>query len=166
MVLGSITSATISSGRTRSSSSRAWRPTAWSRSRRWIAPARGCARAGRGGRGKAWFEEWRALGDQIEKRGDDALAKGHKITAGDYYLRAGNYHYNAERFIVPGPEKKAQGAHAYKVWHQGIRLRHPNVEFVEVPYEGTTLPALFMKAPGADPRRPSSWSTAWTTPRR
>ena len=103
-------------------------------------------------RGNAWFEEWRALGDQIEKRGDDALAKNHKITAGDYYLRAGIYHYNAERFIVPGPEKNAQCAHAYKVWHQGIRLRQRNVEFVEVPYEGTTLPALFMKAPGEGPK--------------
>ena len=81
-------------------------------------------------RGKAWFEEWRALGDQIEKRGDAALARNHKITAGDYYLRAGIYHYNAERFIVPGPEKKAQCAHAYEVWHLGIRLRQPNVEFI------------------------------------
>jgi len=103
-------------------------------------------------RGKAWLEEWRALGDQIEKRGDDALVKNHTITAGDYYLRAGIYHYNAERFIVPGPEKKAQCALAYKVWHQGIRLRQPNVEFIEVPYEATTLPALFMKAPGDGPK--------------
>src|SRR5438045_6756774 len=102
-------------------------------------------------RGKAWKEEWTALGALIEKRGHEALAKGHKITAGDYYLRAGIYHYNAERFIVPGPEKKAQCAHAYRVWHQGIRLRQPNVEFVEVPYEGTTLPALFMKAQTAGP---------------
>jgi pimeloyl-ACP methyl ester carboxylesterase len=105
------------------------------------------ARQGEADRGKAWFEEWRALGDQIEKQGDAALVRGGKMSAGDYYLRAGIYHYNAERFIPPSPEKKAQCAHAYKVWHQGIRLRHPNVEFVEVPYEGTTLPALFMKAP-------------------
>jgi dipeptidyl aminopeptidase/acylaminoacyl peptidase len=97
-------------------------------------------------RGQTWKEEWRAIGDLIEKQGDEALAKGHKITAGDYYLRAGIYHYNAERFIAPGAEKKAQCAHAYKVWHQGISLRCPNVEFVEVPYEGTTLPALLMKA--------------------
>ena len=102
-------------------------------------------------RGQAWFEEWRAMGELIEKRGDAALANGHKITAGDYYLRAGIYHYNAERFITPGPEKKAQGAQAYKAWHHGIRLRHPNVEFVEVPYEGTTLPALFMKAQAGRP---------------
>ena len=29
------------------------------------------AREGEPDRGKAWFEEWRALGDLIEKRGDD-----------------------------------------------------------------------------------------------
>src|SRR5215467_13911554 len=98
------------------------------------------ARQGDPERGKTWFLEWRAIGDLIEKRGDEALAKGHKISAGDYYLRAGIYHYNAERFIVPGSEKKAQGAHAYKIWHRGIRLRHSNIEFLEVPYQGTTLP--------------------------
>ncbi|HWI39442.1 MAG TPA: alpha/beta fold hydrolase [Burkholderiales bacterium] len=97
-------------------------------------------------RGKAWKEEWSSMGALLEKRGDDALAKGHKSTAGDYYLRAGIYHYNAERFIQPGPEKREQGARAYKVWHQGIRLRYPKIEFIEVPYEKTTLPALFMPA--------------------
>src|SRR3974377_2052751 len=100
-------------------------------------------------RGKAWVEEWARRGARIESRGDEALKRNHKPTAGDYYLRAGIYHYNAERFIFPGSEKKAQGARAYKAWPPGIRLRYPNVEFVEVPYEGTTLPALFMKAPSS-----------------
>jgi naringenin degradation protein FdeB len=104
------------------------------------------ARKDESDRGKAWFEEWSAIGALIEARGDEALKKNHKLTAGDYYLRAGIYHYNAQRFTFPGPEKKAQGARAYKVWHQGIRLRYPNVAFIEVPYEGTTLPALFMPA--------------------
>ncbi|MGB7658789.1 MAG: hypothetical protein WBL96_10710, partial [Pseudolabrys sp.] len=58
---------------------------------------------------QAWREEWRAMGAQLESRADAALAKDHKVTAGDYYLRAGIYHYNAERFITPGPEKRAQG---------------------------------------------------------
>ncbi|MGB8756138.1 MAG: hypothetical protein WCD26_11005, partial [Pseudolabrys sp.] len=61
-------------------------------------------------------------------------------------MRAGIYHYNAERFVTPGPEKRAQAGKAYHCWHAGIRLREPSIEFVEVPYEGTTLPALFMKA--------------------
>src|SRR5262249_30653995 len=95
---------------------------------------------------KAWHEEWRAMGAQLESRADAALAKGHKISAGDYYLRAGIYHYHAERFITPGPEKREQAGKAYHCWNAGIRLREPSIEFVEVPYEGTTLPALFMKA--------------------
>ncbi|HEY3077494.1 MAG TPA: alpha/beta fold hydrolase [Burkholderiales bacterium] len=99
----------------------------------------------------AWWEEWGAMGDAIERKAEAAAAKGHKYSAGDYYLRAGHYHYNAERFIRPGPEKKAQAQKAYRCWHAGIRLRHPNIEFVEVPYEGRTLPALFMKAHGAGP---------------
>jgi dienelactone hydrolase len=113
------------------------------------------ARQGESDRGAAWKEEWTALGALIEKRGDEALSKGHEVTAGDYYLRAGIYHYNAERFIQPGAEKKAQGAMAYKVWHQGIRLRYPKVEFVEVPYEGTTLAALFMPAQDASAPAPT-----------
>jgi len=113
------------------------------------------ARESQPDRGKAWKEEWSAMGALIEKRGDEALAKGHKSTAGDYYLRAGIYHYNAERFIQPGPEKKEQGARAYGVWHKGIRLRYPKIEFIEVPYEKTSLPALFMPADGASGARPT-----------
>ncbi len=95
---------------------------------------------------QAWQEEWRAMGALVEQRADSALTQGHKMTAGDYYLRAGIYHYNAERFIQPGSDKRAQGAIAYRCWHTGIRLREPSIEFVEVPYQGTTLAALFMKA--------------------
>ncbi len=93
----------------------------------------------------AWQKEWRTMGELVEGRAAAALAKNHKMTAGNYYLRAGIYHYNAERFISPGPEKRAQGEIAYRCWHTGIRLREPTIEFVEVPYEGTTLAALFMK---------------------
>src|SRR5256885_56108 len=95
---------------------------------------------------EAWSEEWSAAAALIERRAVDTAAKGHQHSAGDYYLRAGHYHYNAERFIAPGPEKRRCAESAYRCWHAGIRMRHPNIEFVEVPYQGTTLPALFMKA--------------------
>jgi len=95
----------------------------------------------------AWWEEWGALAAELERRADEAAAEGRRQTAGDYYLRAGNYYYNAERFILPGDEKREWGRKAYRCFHAGIRSRHPSIEFVEVPYEGTTLPALFMRAP-------------------
>src|SRR5260370_4959542 len=100
---------------------------------------------------QAWWEESGALAGEVERRADEAAGRGRKHTAGDYYLRAGNYYYNAERFILPGDEKRAWGRKAYRCYHARIRLRHPNIEFVEVPYEGLTLPALFMKAPVAGP---------------
>jgi dienelactone hydrolase len=94
----------------------------------------------------AWFEEWGAMGALLEGKAIEAEKAGRQHTAGDYYLRAGNYLYNAERFLRPGPEKRTAGERAFRSYHAGIRLRHPNIERVEVPYEGTTLPALFMKA--------------------
>jgi len=103
----------------------------------------------------AWQEEWGAMGTLIEHRANELTAQGRKITAGDYYLRAGNYHYNAERFIMPGEEKREWARKAYRCWHAGIKLRYPNIEFVEVPYEGVMLPALFMKAQGAAGRAPT-----------
>ena len=57
----------------------------------------------------AWQEEWGAIAELVEKRADAAAAEGRKASAGDYYLRAGNYFYNAERFILPGEEKRAWG---------------------------------------------------------
>jgi len=53
--------------------------------------------------------------------------------------------------LRPSPEKRAAGERAFHSYHAGIRLRHPNIEFVEVPYEGASLPALFMKAPVTRP---------------
>ncbi|MCX5813898.1 MAG: hypothetical protein NT178_15320, partial [Proteobacteria bacterium] len=43
----------------------------------------------------AWYEEWRKLGERIEKIGDECLAKGHKVSARDAYLRASEYYRNA-----------------------------------------------------------------------
>ena len=97
----------------------------------------------------AWKEEWTAIGGAIERQAQAMLKDGRTTTAGDYLLRAGIYLYNAERFILPGAEKREAGMRAYGVWHEGIRKRYPEIEFVEVPYEGITLPSLFMPAQGA-----------------
>jgi dipeptidyl aminopeptidase/acylaminoacyl peptidase len=72
-------------------------------------------------------------------------------TAGNCYLRAGNYYYTGERFISPGPEKRASYMKALRCYQEGLRRRHPGIEFVEVPYEGTTLPAYFVAANGGKP---------------
>jgi len=103
----------------------------------------------------AWWEEWEALGARLERAAHAAEARACHRSAGDLFLRAGMYYFTAERFIVPGPEKREMGRRAIDCQTKGILGRYPNVERVEVPYEGVTLPALFMKAPGASGRAPT-----------
>jgi naringenin degradation protein FdeB len=103
----------------------------------------------------AWWEEWSAMGRRLERVADDAEAQGLRATAGDCYLRAGMYYFTAERFIAPGDEKREMGRKAIRCQHAGFERRYPNMEKVEVPYEGKTLPALFLKAPGVSGRAPT-----------
>lgn len=110
---------------------------------------------GRQGEPEAWQEVWCAMAAQVEKTADGEAARGHDRTAGNFYLRAGNYYYTGERFIPPGDAKAAVGRKAYRCFREGLTRRHPEIEFVEVPYEGKTLPALFMKAPGVSLRAPT-----------
>jgi pimeloyl-ACP methyl ester carboxylesterase len=109
----------------------------------------------RQGDAAAWWEVWSGLAEDIERRGEEASAAGHEMTAGNYFLRAGHYYSTGERFIQPGPEKRAMAEKAYKNWHAGIRRRFPKVEFLEIPYENTTLPALFLPAEGVDGPAPT-----------
>ncbi len=102
----------------------------------------------------AWREEWCALGARLEKVADAAEAAGHKMAAGNYYLRAGMYYFTGERFITPGEQKRETGRKAIELQNKGILRRYPYAEKVEVPFEGKTLPALFMKAPGVSGRAP------------
>ena len=103
----------------------------------------------------AWPEEWAAMGARLETAAKAADAKGHRMTAGNYFLRAGMYYFTGERFMYPGPEKREMGARSIECQTAGILRRYPNVERVEVPFEDTTLPALFMKSPNASERAPT-----------
>ena len=101
----------------------------------------------RQGEPDAWEEEWCRMGALLEKAGDAAEAKGHRMSAGNYYLRSGMYYFTGERFIYPGPRKREVGAKSIELQNKGLLRRYPNLERVEVPFEGgKSLPALFMKS--------------------
>jgi naringenin degradation protein FdeB len=103
----------------------------------------------------AWREEWCAMGSRLENIAAQAAAEGRQMTAGNYYLRAGMYYFTGERFVYPGEQKRAIGQKAIECQQAGVLRRYPNIERVEVPYEGRTLPALFMRAENASARVPT-----------
>jgi dienelactone hydrolase len=109
-------------------------------------------RASEGESDRVWKEEWAREADRVAAIGDTADAEGNRITAGNQYMRAGNYYYNAERFIPPGDEKLAMYRKALRCYHAAMERLHPEIERVEVPYEGTSLPAWFVKGRGLGKR--------------
>ena len=109
----------------------------------------------RAGEPDAWWQEWCATAERLERLADAAAAEGRSHTAGNFYLRAGMYYYTGERFVAPGEHKLGIYRKALRCCREGLRRRHNHIEFVEVPYEGMTLPAYFMKAPGAAGRAPT-----------
>ncbi len=98
---------------------------------------------------QAWWEEWTAEAERVERAGDAAASEGRQATAGNYYLRAGNYYYTGERMVPPGEQKLGIYRKALRCFQEGLKRRNPNLEIVEVPYEGTALPAYFLKSPVA-----------------
>jgi len=111
------------------------------------------ARAGEPDLDRVWMEEWSKEADRVAKIGDDADAAGNAITAGNQYMRAGNYYYSAERFIPPGEAKLAMYRKALRCYQGAMARLHPDIERVEVPYEGNSLPAWFVKGRGLGKRR-------------
>jgi dienelactone hydrolase len=101
---------------------------------------------------KAWTEEWSREADRVAKIGDEAEAAGNAITAGNQFMRAANYYYSAERFIAPGEEKLAMYRKALRCYQAAMARLHPDIEKVEVPYEGQSLPAWFVKGRGLGKR--------------
>src|SRR5207253_3185211 len=107
------------------------------------------------GEADAWRGAWCAMAARRRREADTAAAEGRQLTAGNCYLRAGMYYFTAERFVFQGEEKREIGRKALQCQHAGLERRYPNIERVEVPYENTTLPALFMNAPGAPAPAPT-----------
>jgi dienelactone hydrolase len=100
----------------------------------------------------AWFESWCRMAERVQRLAEVDEAAGHPLSAGRKYLRVGLYFQLAER--MPS-HKDPRRLVAYKkgiaAFEKGLKLRKEPIEYVQVPYEGTTLPAIFMRAPGPQP---------------
>jgi dienelactone hydrolase len=105
---------------------------------------------------RAWFEEWARMAEAVESEGQKRAKDGKDVSAAAYLFRAAHYYHVGERFLHP----KAEGLGAYR---RGVdcfreaarRIRRPRIEHLEVPYEGTSLPAIFVHPEGVSGRAPA-----------
>jgi dienelactone hydrolase len=99
----------------------------------------------------AWGVAWEREARRIEAMADEAAREGRHLSAAGHQLRAATYYFIADRFVPPGPDKTRLYRSCLRCFRGGIQYRHPNIARVEVPYEGTTLPGWFMRAPVSGP---------------
>ena len=105
---------------------------------------------------RAWFEEWARMAEAVETEGRKRANEGKDVSAAAYLLRAAHYYHVGERFLQP----KTDGLAAYRRGVECFReaagkMRRPRIEHVEVPYEGTSLPAVFVHPEGTSGPAPA-----------
>ena len=90
---------------------------------------------------------WRTVADQVEEQAAEAEKDGHLRTAGQKYLRAAAYLCQAERMLSnSSPERVPTYQHCLELMEKTFALIDPATTRVQVPFEGTTLPAYFTAA--------------------
>jgi len=106
------------------------------------------------GASAAWAHNWSALSDRMKRQSDRDEADGHLRSAGQKLLRGALYRLMAERIVRPSnPWKLELYREATAMFRRGVEARGDAAEYVEVPYQGTTLPSIFVK-PRAKPPYP------------
>jgi pimeloyl-ACP methyl ester carboxylesterase len=103
----------------------------------------------------SWQEQWLKTARRVEARGEQSLAKGHTVSARDQLQRA-SYYYRAVLFPMPpdDPQYKEIALKSRALLKKAGKLFEPQVEYIEIPFEGTVLPGYFRKAAaGETPRK-------------
>lgn len=97
---------------------------------------------------EAWFLAWREEGERLRRWAAAEEAAGHGLTAAAVHLRACSYLQIGERFRTPKDEAALSAYRdAVDSFHRFARLTdRPRIEVVEVPYQGTQLPAYLVLA--------------------
>ena len=98
-----------------------------------------------------FLQAWADLTDQLVGQAEAAEKSGHVRTAGQLYFRASNYLAQAERMLAHSdPNRVPTYKRMLELAQKAFDLHSPRVSRVEIPYEGTTLPAYFSAAPATD----------------
>lgn len=99
---------------------------------------------------EAWYESWKRIGERVERLALQHEERGQFLSAGRKFLRACMYYLTAERMISNRDPRKIQTyTQALETFKKGVRFRKIPLEFVEVPFQGKSLPALFVPALGS-----------------
>ena len=102
----------------------------------------------------SWLAEWLATAGAMWSAAGEADAACHRVSALAYYRRAATYYATALYLIAHTSEPERQldiWRRQRECWDRIVDRFPVPGERVAIPYEGTTLPAYFFRAPDAAP---------------
>ncbi|MCZ0954376.1 MAG: alpha/beta hydrolase [Rhodospirillaceae bacterium] len=99
------------------------------------------------------FDSWIRVAAQVEKNAEADEKAGHLLSAGTKYGRASGYYLSAERMqsrdYAPRWEAYDRGLELYR---KHVALRGLHVDFVDIPYQDSSYPAIFVHDGSGTPR--------------
>ncbi|KAI0973108.1 Alpha/Beta hydrolase protein [Xylaria arbuscula] len=101
---------------------------------------------------ESWYEAWTEAGNKAEAIAREGEATGDRLAARRGYLRASNYLRAAQFMLNEGPigyDKRVLPTieRAIADFRKGVQYLDGAVHFLDVPYEGGTLPAYLYLPP-------------------
>jgi dienelactone hydrolase len=97
----------------------------------------------------AFRNAWSTMADKLCTLAAEDEAKGRLFSAGEKYNRAASYLITCERLQAHNsPGRIELYKRELELFKKGIQLTKENCERVEIPYEGTHLSALYVRAEG------------------
>jgi dienelactone hydrolase len=102
---------------------------------------------------QAWFDSWTAVAERLEALAARDDCAGRRRSAARKRRRVAAYHLMAERMMTDrSPLKLESYRKALAAFRSTTRDAEPAVQFLEVPFDGASMPALFIAGEGAGPR--------------
>lgn len=100
---------------------------------------------------QAFRETWSTMADKLCTLAEEDKAAGRLLSAGEKFGRASTYYLTCERLQAHGaPGREALYQRFLTTFAQGIDLARENCQRVEIPYAGTHLSALYVRAEGVE----------------
>ena len=102
----------------------------------------------------AWYDAFVKVADEVSGHAERFRASNHPVSAAPFYLRASHYYQMGERFRTPKDEKAlATYQRSIDCFHNFVEQTDLNIEIVEIPFEGKSMPGYFVHAQNAKSER-------------
>ena len=105
-----------------------------------------------------WYTEWYDLAERVHVLGERYEAGGDVANARSAYARASNYYRNAGFYLPEFPvdlRTRDTWNQSVSIFRKAAALFSPQIEYLQIPYENTTIPAYFYRGNMTGEKRPT-----------